>query len=646
MKRYAALSSLLAVTLLATGFNWPFPASDSCRGAKRLLLELPAQTSEVKRKETEKRVTELCPTGAAGHFLKGLQFERSGNSEAAAQEYRETLAIDPEFYPATGNLGLLNRKKGAGEEAAVQLSVGLKTGDPRYNAALARIFADQKLHLLAIFHFKEALAAFPDDPSLHSDIAAAYGAVEQKQKAEDAYQRALALQPGNVRARLGLGALLLARGETDKAVGELKLAAIGEPGNKEIHRLLAEGYARKGDLKSAEYERAMAGIVPKPAPAPKVDHMALGDGYRAAKDFEMAIGEYRLRLAEEPSDAVAQQRLGDSLLATGRDDDAMSYYRKALRNKAENPQLHFNLATIYERKALLDEAVVEYRQVLASTPDNDEARQRLADIYTLRGSFPQALEQYRELIKRNPADPALQLKLARAYLNTKDPPSAVEAYAATIKLDHDALDAHRELANLLKKRGLTDEAAREYLEVLRLKKEDAEARTALTAIYVKNKNYDALSALLKEGVELAPADPNAHYKLGLVYEFKKEYDEATAQYQEAVNLKADHAKALNAMGRVQMKTGQLAEAKVSLEAAAKADPDLEEATVLLSNIKSELTPEPRSYRSNNKSSKNSKSLKKNKKGKAKKSAASKKKKSSTSKKSAGSKKSKKKSAKE
>ena len=132
---------------------------------------------------------------------------------------------------------------------------------------------------------------------------------------------------------------------------------------------------------------------------------------------------------------------------------------------------------------------------------------------------------------------------------------------------------------------------------------------------MKNKNYDALAALLKEGVELAPDDPNAHYKLGLVYEFQKDYTAATAEYKEAVNLKPDHAKALNAMGRVQMKDGRIAEAKESLEAARKADPELEEAAVLLSNIRDEFTPEPRSYRSKYKSYQSSKGVKKGKKGK-------------------------------
>jgi len=46
---------------------------------------------------------------------------RSGNNDAAVTEYREALAIDPDFYPATGNLGLMHLKQNAGEEAAVEL---------------------------------------------------------------------------------------------------------------------------------------------------------------------------------------------------------------------------------------------------------------------------------------------------------------------------------------------------------------------------------------------------------------------------------------------------------------------------------------------------------------------------------------------
>ncbi|HZV82434.1 MAG TPA: tetratricopeptide repeat protein, partial [Geobacteraceae bacterium] len=107
--------------------------------------------------------------------------------------------------------------------------------------------------------------------------------------------------------------------------------------------------------------------------------------------------------------------------------------------------------------------------------------------------------------------------------------------------------------------------------------------------------YDELTALLKETVEMNPQDTNLHYKLGLVYEFQKNYESAATSYLEAIRLKEDNAKALNAMGRVKMKTGHIKEAKEYLEKAKAADPNLEETTLLLSNIRDELAPDPSKY---------------------------------------------------
>jgi len=110
---------------------------------------------------------------------------------------------------------------------------------------------------------------------------------------------------------------------------------------------------------------------------------------------------------------------------------------------------------------------------------------------------------------------------------------------------------------------------------------------------VKNKQYDEITVLLKEAVELSPDDPVNHYKLGLIYDFKKEYDNAIGAYKKAIELKPDNARTLNALGRLYMKTGRLTEAKETLEAAKKADPTMEETSVLLNNIRDEFNPEPR-----------------------------------------------------
>jgi hypothetical protein len=46
------------------------------------------------------------------------------------------------------------------------------------------------------------------------------------------------------------------------------------------------------------------------------------------------------------------------------------------------------------------------------------------------------------------------------------------------------------------------------------------------------------------------------------------------------------------MGRIKMKTGNIQEAKEYLERAKAADPTMEEAALLLSNIREELAPNP------------------------------------------------------
>jgi hypothetical protein len=67
-----------------------------------------------------------------------------------------------------------------------------------------------------------------------------------------------------------------------------------------------------------------------------------------------------------------------------------------------------------------------------------------------------------------------------------------------------------------------------------------------------------------------------------------------------------------------MKTGRLSEAKETLEAAKKADPSMEETSVLLNNIRDEFNPEPRKItkgkksKGKGKSKKSKKSVKKTK----------------------------------
>jgi tetratricopeptide (TPR) repeat protein len=595
---------------LCSGFSWG-ESGDNCAETTKLLTEYATLTSERDKAVLESKIVKLCPDGAPGRYILGLTYERGENADRAITEYQAAQRLDPTFIKASGNLGLLYLKKGRLDDASVELTKALQQErDPRYHRGLATIFGERKLYSLSLYHCTEALKAFPNDASLLLGQAEALAGLGQHDQASQIFQKSLALAPGNAAAQLGLAASLSSAGRLDQAIDTLKTAATGDAANKEIHRRLSELYEKKGDTAAADYEAVLAGLPPNQNPLKVQEQLKAAETLVTNREYDKAIVALHAIIKAKPDLAAAHQRLGEALQGAGRDDDAIPAFKEVIRLKADKEETHYRLGQLYEKKGLLDEAVVEYRQSLTFAGEGGDTRSRLAELYTSRGSFAAAIDQYKELLKLKGGNAAIQTKLARVYVSNKNIPEAIAIYREAAALAPDSLEVHQELAALYKKTNQQDEAEQQYRDVLRLKKDEPEARNSLTAIYVKKKNYEELIKLLQESIDLSPKDAAAHYKLGLVYEFNKDYENAIIRYKEAVTLKEDHAKALNALGRASMKVGRLTDAKEFLEKAKQADPEMEETSVLLNNIRDEFSGD------NSKSKKKKKGKGKGKKGKS------------------------------
>jgi len=592
--------ALLCAVLLLTGFSWGF-GGDTCKNALDQVGKLDALRDETQLRQAEAKILADCPDGAAAHYVTALQFERVGNVDGAIEEYRKALRLERDFPLASGNLGLLYAQKGMNDDASVELARGLSViPNPKYHWAMGRILAQRKVYPLAIYHYSEAARRLSRDPALFTELAEVYIAAGQPDKAQEEYHRALAADPGHVKAQIGIASLFLGRHELDKATEELKKAVEIDPQNREAHLLLAGIYEKKGDAKKAEYEYLLGGrgkgkekgtAASDKTPVAAAPTAKLSAEPILQTDIDKAAEALQKSVKEQP-DAATYEKLGNLYRLAGRDADAMAAYREAAHLNSTSSDVYLNMGILHEKLSQLDEAAVAYRRAIKAKPDNADARLRLADIYLERGSQPQAVEQYGEFLKLKPDSPDIQLKLARIFARNKETNLAIEGYQAVLKHSPDNVDANREIAALYKIKGMDDKAIEHYKRVLTQQKDDMDTRNALVSLYVKNKKYDEITDLLKGTVELFPDDPNNHYKLGLIYDFKKEYENAIASYKKALELKPDHIRTLNALGRLYMKIGRLSEAKEVLEAAKKADPNQEETAVLLGNIRDEFNPEP------------------------------------------------------
>ena len=579
---------LLSASLLLTGFSWGLN-NDPCKKAVNMAASLENGQDDGSKRQVEAEILVQCPDGGAAHFISALQLERAGNIDGAIGEYRKALQQEPAFARASGNLGLLYAQKGMNDEASVALARGLATvQNPLYHKAMARIFAERKIYSLAIYHYNEAGKELSRDASVFTGLAEIYSTTGQQDKALEEYRRALTADPNYEKAYIGSAVINIQRNKVDQAIELLKKAEVANPQKREIHLMLAGLYEKKGNSTLAEYHNLLGGNVKSvPVSSPNLSESTTSSG----TDKEMAT--LKAAIKERPGDVVSHEKLGHIYRAAGKDAEAMESYREAAHLNSTSSDVYLNLGLLYEKKSQIDEAVVAYKRAIKVNPGSSEAHLRLGDIRLSRGVFPEAVEHYSQFLKLKPESPDIHLKLARVFAKSKETALAIASYNSVLTYSSNDVDANREIAALYKIKGDNDKASSHYKKVLAMRKDDAETRTALVSLYVKNKQYDEITILLKEAVELNPDDPNNHYKLGLIYDFKKDYENAVVSYKKAVEIKPDHARSLNALGRLYMKAGKLSEAKETLEAAKKADPTMEETSVLLNNLRDEFNPEPR-----------------------------------------------------
>jgi predicted Zn-dependent protease len=199
--------------------------------------------------------------------------------------------------------------------------------------------------------YRELLKAVPDEAGLLMNLGMALAMGGHESEAVVPLERALALKPDLLPARLFLGSSYLALGQADKAIDPLKRAAAARPADAETRRMLADAYSRSGRATEAASELRK---VTELAPAAPGGWYALGHAYNAiAQD---AMGTFN----DQPEDSPWRQLLvADALMADGRFTDAFAIYRTVLERLPSMVSIHDSIARIYEQTGHQDWAARE-----------------------------------------------------------------------------------------------------------------------------------------------------------------------------------------------------------------------------------------------------------------------------------------------
>jgi tetratricopeptide (TPR) repeat protein len=221
----------------------------------------------------------------------------------------------------------------------------------------------------AVVAYERSVASDPEFLRGYVELGQSYLQLENYEKAEQAYKKAVSIQEDSC-GQCGLGMVLHRQGRNDEAEKALK--------------------------------RAMA-LNPRDVCAIN----QLGRMYYKLDRYPEAVEAFQAEVKLRPS-AIAYHFLGNSYLYSDQFEKALTAYDDALRVDPDYYRVYRYRGHAFNHLKRWPEAVGSYRKAIKANPNDNEAHLGLGFVELQRGNTKAALEQY-EILQRQDSDWATSL---------------------------------------------------------------------------------------------------------------------------------------------------------------------------------------------------------------------------------------------
>ncbi len=410
----------------------------------------------------------------------------------AVEQYRQILRLDPADTDAALWLARLYRLQNEHEKAREVLR-GILQREPENEGAIEQLTqllldsgkASEAIGLL------ERIEKRSPTPGLLDMLGDAYTQTHQPVKAEQAYRKAVELDPSEASHRRGLAQALLTQEKYQAALEQYKKLSEIEPDDPDNYLRMAQIYRQLHQLERAE-ENLLRAKQRAPGSLEVIYYEAMI--YEGQGRFDDAIRVL--------SDAVAGVKSQSGATPASRRTLAILYEQ---------------LARLYRDVENYDAAINTLQEMVKLGEEEDRrGRVLLIDTYRAGRDIGRAVEESHKALQVYPKDRGLRLTYAL----------------------------------LLGEKGDTDQGA-DLLRELLGAGDDREIYLNLAQVYERGKRYAEAEAAAHTAEKMAnrPADNEmVWFLLGAIFERQKKYDQAEEQFKRVLQLNPRNAPALNYYG--------------------------------------------------------------------------------------------------
>lgn len=379
---------------------------------------------------------------------------------------------------------------------APPLELPLQSYPAEIRKDVARLYEDARSH--------------PQDGNAAGSLGRMLQAWEQWQSADDAYSRAIALDPKSFEWPY-LDAFVLDR------------------------------LARPQD--AAIRLREALKIRPDYLPA----RVRLGDALLSAGQLSESRAVFSELLHEPQAEPLALFGLGRILAAEGKHDEAVRMIERALKLFPEWGAANYSLALSLRaigRRTEAAQALQRHAQYGPRWPGVDDPV--LSTVSNLR------------------TDPAARFRRARSLADNGDVKGAIAEFEAALKEDNSLALAHASLLKLYGSVGNWAKAEEHYRAAVSLGSGLAELHYDYGVLLGLQQKWDEAGEAYRRALVVNPNYPEAHNNLGQVLERNRQFDAALGEYRSAVESRPTFRLARFNVGRMLIALGRLDEAITEL----------------------------------------------------------------------------------
>lgn len=161
------------------------------------------------------------------YFYKGLIYQESGDTAKAISNFQTCTEVDPDYYDAWMQLGLIYADQG--DPLAIKyydnaVAVGDSSREAEY--AKAKFFQDKGDVATAIEYYRKLVVADPQDAESLYNLATIYYGIDSVEKAYRYFDMAIKQSPAKAYAHYGKGLCAKELGKNKEAVAYLEQAIV------------------------------------------------------------------------------------------------------------------------------------------------------------------------------------------------------------------------------------------------------------------------------------------------------------------------------------------------------------------------------------------------------------------------------------